>query len=66
MLYCRMDVGLYQTYPKTFILTPPCKTRRPFLGAALFFAIGHYQNSCQENCSLKVKKCPLTKAPQLG
>ena len=49
MLYCRMDVGLYQTYPKTFILTPPCKTRRPFLGAAPFFAIGHYQNSCQEN-----------------
>lgn len=36
MLYCRMDVGLYQTYPKTFILTPPCKTRRP-LGGGFFF-----------------------------
>ncbi len=36
MLYRRMDVGLFQAYPKTFILTPPCKTRRPFFGAALF------------------------------
>ncbi len=36
MIYCRMDVGLFQAYPKTFILTPPCKTRRPKKGVALF------------------------------
>jgi len=48
MLYCRMDVGLFQTHSKAFILTPPCKTRRPLKGAALFLKSWTTQNSVKE------------------
>ena len=66
MLYCRMDVGLFQAYPKTFILTPPCKTRRPKKGAAFFLVVPLALEGCQENSTIGIKKSPLTIAALLG